>query len=531
MDGLDIIYSTVCNATFCDGGEENPYHDGIAPKKALENFVNGKHLRIGTFQNYPMSWSEKTENGSYIGRGVAFVIFEILQKKFNFTYDVVIPEGNLLHSEKTNEESLLGLLRNKKIDMAVAFVPILKNSDKMVTFSTVLDEGEWRMMLKRPKESAVGSGLLAPFDEYVWFLILVSVVLYGPCMTLLTGIRSKLMPDEERYVPLCPSVWFVYGAFIKQGTTLSPSANTTRVLFATWWLFIILLSAFYTANLTAFLTLSKFTLEVETVQDLYSKNYRWMAPEGSAVKYAVKNPEENIHFLYKSITDGRAKFLTLKYDQDYLEFVSDGAVLVQPKITLEHMMYMDYQKKTREGIPEAERCTYVLSPGVFMSMRRAFAYQHKSKLKPLFNSVIKKIIRSGIQEHISRRNLPDTKICPLDLQSKDRQLRVTDLLMTYYIMAVGMATAVAVFVGEISIRRYIFKRCCEKQKLRRNMRQVKPITIDESQPPPYESLFGKAKRGQTKKEMINGREYWVINKDNGETRLIPVRTPSALLYR
>lgn len=65
--------------------------------------------------------------------------------------------------------------------------------------------------------------------------------------------------------------------------------DTTRVLFATWWIFIILLSAFYTANLTAFLTLSKFTLDVEKPEDLYKKNYRWIAKDGAAVEYVVND--------------------------------------------------------------------------------------------------------------------------------------------------------------------------------------------------------------------------------------------------
>lgn len=65
--------------------------------------------------------------------------------------------------------------------------------------------------------------------------------------------------------------------------------DTTRVLFVTWWLFMILLSAFYTANLTAFLTLSKFTLAIEYPRDLYQKNYRWVASAGSSVEHVVKS--------------------------------------------------------------------------------------------------------------------------------------------------------------------------------------------------------------------------------------------------
>ncbi|XP_047517992.1 glutamate receptor ionotropic, delta-2-like isoform X2 [Pieris napi] len=438
----------------------------------------------------------------------------------------------MLYSDDRPLESLIGLLASNRIDMAAAFIPIMKNSDQFVTFSTIIDESNWMMMLRRPKESAAGSGLLAPFDENVWLLTLAAVMIYGPCLTLLTKLRSKLMPEEEDYIRLSPSFWFVYGSFIKQGTSLSPSANTTRVLFATWWLFIILLSAFYTANLTAFLTLSKFTLDIETVQDLYKKNYRWVAPEGGAVENAVKNPDEVINFLLKTVTTGRGRFLSVRDTSSFLTYVSEGAVLVQPSVTLQYLMYNDYLQKTRMGVPEAERCTYVVAPGVFMTKRRAFAYQHKSKLKSLFNPVIKSVIHSGILSHLSMRNLPDTKICPLDLQSKDRQLSNTDLLMTYYIMMTGLAAALAVFLAEISLKRYIHPKSdvIHPRFRRKRPNKIEPAIFDDNRPPPYESLFGKTK-GQSKKKFINGREYWVIKKENGETRLIPVRSPSALLYR
>lgn len=52
--------------------------------------------------------------------------------------------------------------------MAAAFLTRLVKFNKMATFSNDLDEGVWMMMLKRPKESAAGSGLLAPFETYVW---------------------------------------------------------------------------------------------------------------------------------------------------------------------------------------------------------------------------------------------------------------------------------------------------------------------------------------------------------------------------
>lgn len=81
-------------------------------------------------------------------------------------------------------------------------------------------------MMKRPGESASGSGLLAPFDTSVWYLILAAVISFGPFIYMMTWLRY-LMTKDKNNMPykLSPCVWFVYGAFIKQGTTMAPDAS------------------------------------------------------------------------------------------------------------------------------------------------------------------------------------------------------------------------------------------------------------------------------------------------------------------
>lgn len=79
---------------------------------------------------------------------------------------------------------------------------------------------------------------------------------------------------------------------ILQATLLTPHVcniviDSTRLLFATWWIFIMILTAFYTANLTAFLTLSRFTLPIENVEDIAESNKQWFAAKGGPVEYAV----------------------------------------------------------------------------------------------------------------------------------------------------------------------------------------------------------------------------------------------------
>lgn len=115
----------------------------------------------------------------------------------------------------------------QKADMAAVFLPVMADAREHINFSTTtLDEGNWIMIMNRPGESATGSGLLAPFDRDVWLLILLSLLTVGPSIYGLIIIRMKLTRDKSQQIyPLPHCVWFVYGALMKQGSTLSPLAG------------------------------------------------------------------------------------------------------------------------------------------------------------------------------------------------------------------------------------------------------------------------------------------------------------------
>lgn len=113
------------------------------------------------------------------------------------------------------------------MDLAAAFIPSLSEQRSFVYYSTTtLDEGEWIMVMRRPRESASGSGLLAPFDFWVWILIFVSLLAVGPIIYMLIIIRNRLTGDSaQQPYSLGHCAWFVYGALMKQGSTLSPIAG------------------------------------------------------------------------------------------------------------------------------------------------------------------------------------------------------------------------------------------------------------------------------------------------------------------
>lgn len=200
-------------------------------------------------------------------------------------------------------------------------------------------------------------------------------------------------------------------------------------------------------------------------------------------------------------------------------------------------------------------------------------------------------MESGIIKHLSARELPSAEICPQDLGSTERQLRNGDLMMTYYIMLTGFATALAVFTTELLFRfingrheanqwaRHGIGRTTNGQSVqpsrwlagfRRRLQSGERQLLGHSTrapnvtpPPPYQSIFshhgggggggeqqqtgslqrwrrdgngngvllGADQHGVGVRRLINGRDYMVFRNSNGQSQLVPVRSPSAALFQ
>lgn len=63
------------------------------------------------------------------------------------------------------------------------------------------------------------------------------------------------------------------------------------------------------------------------------------------------------------------------------------------------------------------------------------------------------LVESGIVKFLLLDRLPNAEICPQDLGGTERQLRNSDLTMTYWIMLAGFSTAVVVFFTEVKIEK------------------------------------------------------------------------------
>lgn len=65
------------------------------------------------------------------------------------------------------------------------------------------------------------------------------------------------------------------------GFNKSSSSNPVRLVMASWWLTSMIIAAFYTANLTAFMTLENSIIE-RTIEKLVQSGDRWVFKKGTA---------------------------------------------------------------------------------------------------------------------------------------------------------------------------------------------------------------------------------------------------------
>lgn len=60
-------------------------------------------------------------------------------------------------------------------------------------------------------------------------------------------------------------------------------------------------------------------------------------------------------------------------------------LFITEKPIVDHLMYGDYLDKSRKGIPESDRCTFVITSWSVITRARAFAYNTNFKWKQVFD--------------------------------------------------------------------------------------------------------------------------------------------------
>ncbi|KAG8188998.1 hypothetical protein JTE90_019010 [Oedothorax gibbosus] len=219
--------------------------------------------------------------------------------------------------------------------MAAAPISVTHARRQVVIFSSSLYKDSLGLIFSRPEGRQNTGALLAPFKNQVWMAILILAVMM--CLILYAVVRfSKHLLHESdlgktKEFSLLDCVWFIFCGLMKQGFNKSSSRDPIRLLMATWWLTSMVVAAFYTANLTVFLTLENSIVEYTVEKFVHSGN-RWVFKRGTAFSNAlfkanVSEYAKEFALLNWSYRNGVG--IMVQTEEEAMDYVQRGALVLK----------------------------------------------------------------------------------------------------------------------------------------------------------------------------------------------------------
>ncbi|XP_076347632.1 glutamate receptor ionotropic, kainate glr-3-like [Tachypleus tridentatus] len=354
------------------------------PRMNLQN----KTLKIASVTRIPFQNITPLPDGEYIEEGFTFEIINQLASFFNFSYKIVMPEDNTFGKLKEENgtkkwNGMIKQLLNKEADIAAAMFTITEDRKEVVDFTKTIYLDGIDILMQHPKESDNTSALLAPFSINVWVMIIVSFFAMGPVIYAMQVLQRKLVKldettDRRNRLTLAECVWFVYAGLVKQGSELSPIYDSTRILLATWWIFTLIVTAFYTANLTAFLTLPYYKTINSLDMLLQHPETTWLVKYGGALDAAIEEGHGEIfQKLRSSFRMGYGKHSTS--DEEARSLIEKGGyVYLHETLSLKYLLQESYQRSNG-------KCLLALANQNFFQKPFGFAYPKGSPYAFAFN--------------------------------------------------------------------------------------------------------------------------------------------------
>jgi len=196
--------------------------------------------------------------------------------------------------------------------MGLIAMTIGADRELVISFTEpIFDAVGMTIMMKKPERQDHFYKYITVLEANVWLCIaasylLTSVILaffdyYSPYS--LRNIKLLHPEDGTRIFTFKESLWFCFTSNTPQGGGEAPRAVSGKFVVATWWLFGFIVVASYTANLAAFLTVSRLEKSINNFEEL-TRQYK--------IRYSALKSTLSENFFERM-----AQFEELYYEYEY----------------------------------------------------------------------------------------------------------------------------------------------------------------------------------------------------------------------
>uniref|UniRef100_A0A8C9RAX3 Glutamate receptor n=1 Tax=Scleropages formosus TaxID=113540 RepID=A0A8C9RAX3_SCLFO len=456
--------------------------NGSLKESRIESGMQGVTIKVVTLLEDPFVMvAENILGQPKRYKGFSIDVLDALAKILGFKYEIYQVADSKYGTQLPNGSwnGMIGELINKRADLAVSAITITPERENVVDFSKRYMDYSVGILLRKPEEKINIFSLFAPFDLAVWACIAAAIPVVGVLIFILTRMQSARVrnppvahqpPPSSVSNSLHSAIWIVYGAFVQQGGDSVVSSVALRIVMGSWWLFTLVVCSSYTANLAAYLTVSRMDSTIRTFQDLAKQiDLSYGTVRDSAVydyfRAKGTNPlEQDSTFaeLWRTISKNNGQDHSVSSPSEGIRKVSKG-----PYAFLWDMAVVEYAALTDDD------CTITVTGNSMSSKGYGIAMQHGSPYRDLFSQKILELQEKGDLDILKQKWWPRTGRCDLNshahVQPDGRALKLHSFAGVFCILAAGLLLACLVAGLEVW---WNGNRCRQEQPKEVNLEQV-----------------------------------------------------------
>ncbi|XP_050307213.1 glutamate receptor ionotropic, kainate 2-like [Anthonomus grandis grandis] len=268
-------------------------------QKRLQNHNFIVTSRLGGPYLYQSKDPEATGNARYYGYSMDLI--SEIAKEMNITFEFQITKDNAYGNLQQD-------LIDRRADLAICDFTITPQRREVIDFSLPfmsLGIGILHTTVETAEEANL-YGFLGPLSTVVWLYIGLLYLILSFVLVLIARCSTEdwenphpceQNPSElENIWDLKNCCWLTLGSITTQGCDLLPKGTCTRIATASWWFFSLIITSSYTANLAAFLTMSKQEATIDSVEELAVQNkIKYGLVQGGSTATFFKNSNNSLY--------------------------------------------------------------------------------------------------------------------------------------------------------------------------------------------------------------------------------------------
>ncbi|XP_031550869.1 glutamate receptor 3-like isoform X2 [Actinia tenebrosa] len=253
--------------------------------------LEGSKLKVVTVLETPFVMKTNKSDGSFVYEGYAIDLLKEIAKQHKFIYEIYeSPDGMYGAEENGRWNGAIKELLDGNADIAVTALTITEAREKVVDFTASYEYYTEDLLIKKDtsKEGLDLMHFLSPFTIENWtavllVLLLVATVLYSVNFCSPYGMKNEGGSGTAPEFCLSNCMWFSVACMLQQGADYQPKPTSARILAGSFWFYVLVWVATYTAYLAATFTVDQRLHSINSLEGAIDSGRKFTFLNGSNV--------------------------------------------------------------------------------------------------------------------------------------------------------------------------------------------------------------------------------------------------------